>query len=139
MAARLTFAVRCFAWAGAAAVLAAPLMSPGGPVSLVRVAVEQPTSLTISGSVEGLRDATPAKLTLTLTSRADSATVVRSVEVRVTGASAGCPRTALAARSWSGQLTVPAHGRAAVVVRVELRDPHGACTGSTWRLAYTSA
>jgi hypothetical protein len=132
-------AVRGLTWIGAAAVLATPFFSPGSPVSLVRVAVEQPTHLTISGSVHGLRHAVPATLQLTLTSGSEAAVVVRSLTVQVTGASHGCAPAALAVGSWAGALVVPAHGSATAGVGVTLNDPHGHCTGGTWQLAYTSA
>jgi hypothetical protein len=133
------FVVRGLTWLGAAAVLATPFFSPGSPVSLVRVAVEEPAHLTISGSISDLRHAVPATLTLTLTSGSAAAVVVRSVAVRVTGASRGCAPAALTVGGWSGELTVPPHGHAATPVRVRLDDPHGHCGGATWQLAYTSA
>jgi hypothetical protein len=131
--------VRRASWLPAAAVIAVPFFTPGSPVSLVPVAMEQSTQLTISGSVEGLRHDAASVLSLTLRSAGDAAVTVRSISVRVTGATAGCPLTALSAGAWSGTLVVPAHGSAQASVPVSLRDAANRCAGATWQLAYTSA
>jgi hypothetical protein len=131
--------VRVLTWLGAAAVLATPFFSPGSPVSFVRVAVEKPIQLVISGSISDLHAGQPAMLLLTLTSAAEQAVVVRSVTVRVTGATAGCSAAALHVGSWAGQLSVREHGRATASVPVSLDDPKGRCIGATWQLAYVSA
>ena len=49
-----------------------PFFTPGSPVSLVPVAMEQSSQLTISGSVEGLRADAAAVLNLTLRSASDA-------------------------------------------------------------------
>lgn len=131
--------VRLLTWVGALAVLATPFFSPGSPVSFVRVALEQPAQLEITGSVDGLRNGIPARLALTLTSGASEEVVVRSVVVRVTGASTGCTPSALSVGTWNGELLVPAHGHATAAIPVTLHDATGGCTGATWQLAYTSA
>jgi hypothetical protein len=131
--------VRRASWLPAAAVIAVPFFSPGSPVSLVPVAMEQSSHVTISGSVQGLRHDAAAVLSLTLRSAGDAAVTVRSISVRVTSASAGCPVAALSAGSWSGSLIVPAHGAAHATVPVALTDAGGRCAGATWQLAYTSA
>jgi hypothetical protein len=130
---------RRVSWVPAAAVIALPFFTPGSPVSLVRVAVEQSQQLTITGSVDGLRPGVAADLTLTLDNRSDEPSTVHSVGVRVTGATSGCPLAALSARSWTGVLVVPAHGVATAVVPVTLTDSAGECAGTTWQLAYTSS
>ena len=127
------------AWLPAAAVMALPFFSPGSPVSLVSASFDQAQQLTITGSIDGLREGVRADLTLTLRSRSDGPTAVHSVTVRVTGASPGCPSSALWAGTWSGALVVPAHGEARASVPVTLHDPAGACRDATWQLAYTSA
>ncbi|MCU1591315.1 MAG: hypothetical protein JWP11_2571 [Frankiales bacterium] len=130
---------RGLTWVAGAAVLAIPFASPGGPISLVHVALEQPVPLHISGSVSGLRHGLPAVLALTLRSRSDAEVIVSSVTARATGASAGCPVGALSIGAWTGRLAVPAHGNAAAAIPVVLHDATGACAGATWQLAYTSS
>jgi hypothetical protein len=130
---------RRVSWLPAAAVLAVPFFTPGSPVSLVPVALGQSQQLTISGAVDGLRQDVAASLTLTLHSAADVEIAVRSITVRVTGASAGCPAAALSTGGWTGSLVVPAHGTATAVVPVTLLDGGSNCAGATWQLAYTSA
>jgi hypothetical protein len=130
--------VRVLTWLGAAAVLATPFFSPGSPLSFAQVALEEPMALTITGSIDGLRHDVPARLALTLSSRAADPVVVHSVTVRVTDAPPGCSPDALSVGDWSGELGVPAYGRATAAVRVLLHDPTGGCTGATWQLGYTS-
>jgi hypothetical protein len=126
-------------WAAAAAVLAVPLLSPGSPVSLVHVSLQQPAGMSISGRIDNLVPGVPAELQLTLRSEADAVTPVQTVTVRVTGASAGCPATALSVGSWSGELSVAPHAAVQVSVPVLLHRGVAGCAASTWRLAYTSA
>ncbi|MBK5308021.1 MAG: hypothetical protein JJD92_15150 [Frankiaceae bacterium] len=135
----MAFAGRGFTWLAAAAVLAVPFFSPGSPVSLVRVAMEEPAHVSISGSIQGLRPDVAAALSLTLRNDAAAAVVVRSLTARVTGASPGCAPSALSIGSWSGRLVVPAHGQSTASVPVKLHDPAGSCAGATWKLSYTSA
>jgi hypothetical protein len=130
-------AVRVPAWIAAAAVLALPFVSPGSPVSLVRMAVEGP-SLKITGSIDGLAGGVPARLALTLHSVGSSDTVVRGLTARVTDASTGCPATALTITAWEGRLVVPAHGTATATLPVALHVAPGECVGATWQLAYAS-
>jgi hypothetical protein len=131
--------LRRAAWVPAAAVIAAPFFAPGSPVSLVPVALQQSSELTISGSVHGLLHGAAAGLGLTLHSDSDVAVTIHSITVRVTGASEGCSPTALSTEAWSGSLVVPAHGEAQATVPVTLHDAAGACAGATWQLAYASA
>jgi hypothetical protein len=135
----LATVLRRITWIPAAAVLALPFFTPGSPVSIVPVAMEQSQELSISGSVHDLRHGVSAGLTLTLNNMSDAMSTVRSITVRVTDASAGCPVTALSAGAWTGSLTVPAHGAARAVVPVTLHDPQGRCSSATWQLAYTSS
>jgi hypothetical protein len=142
---RPIFGVRSFAtlarrvtWLPAAAILALPFFTPGSPVSVVAVAMEQ-QQLTITGNVDGLRHGVAAGLTLTLNNASDALSTVHSVTVRVTNASGGCPAAALATGTWAGALLVPAHGSAQAVVPVTLHDAAGRCRHATWQLAYTSA
>ncbi|MDT7570525.1 MAG: hypothetical protein QOE05_699 [Actinomycetota bacterium] len=134
----LATVARRITWLPAAAVLALPFFTPGSPVSLVSVALEQAEQLTICGSFDGLRNGVPAGLTLTLNNPADAASTVRSVTVRVTAASDGCPADALSTGTWAGALVVPASGAANVRVPVTLHDATGRCANATWQLAYTS-
>lgn len=131
--------VRRTTWLPAAAVLALPFFTPGSPVSLLPVAMEQSQQLTISGSIDDLRHDVAAGLTLTLNNASDVLSTVRTITIKVTGASAGCPLSALSAAAWSGSLAVPAHGVARAVVPVTLHDSAGRCDNATWQLAYTSA
>lgn len=130
--------VRRITWLPALAVLALPFFTPGSPVSLVPVAMEQ-SQLSITGSIEGLSHGVPAGLKLTLHNASDAVSTVRSITVRVTGATGSCPVTALSASTWSGTLAVPAHAAAEAVVAVALHDPAGKCSNTTWQLAYTSS
>ncbi len=130
---------RRITWIPAAAVLALPFFTPGSPVSVVPVAMEQSTQLSISGSIEGLRQGVPAGLKLTLRNASDALSTVRSITVRVTEATAGCPTSALSAGTWTGTLVVPAHGAALATLPVALHDPAGKCSNATWQLAYTSS
>ena len=125
-------------WLPAAAVLALPFFTPGSPVSLVPIAMEQPQQLTISGSIDGLRHDVAAGLTLTLNNASDAVSTVHSITVKVTGASAGCPADALSAGTWTGALVVAAYGAAKATVPVTLHDPAGKCNNATWQLAYAS-
>ena len=126
-------------WLPAAAVLALPFVTPGSPVSFVPVAMEQSQHLSITGSIAELHQDVAAGLTLTLTNVSDALSTVRSITVRVTSASAGCPVTALSMGTWTGSLAVPAHGASRAVVPVTLHDPASRCGNATWQLAYTSA
>lgn len=129
--------LRRLAWVAAAGVLAVPLGTPGGPLSLLAVSAQQP-SLHITGSVSGLVPGRPAGLTLTVTSRSSSAVVVRALTARVTAASPGCPTSALLVGSWQGRLTVPADGSAQATLPIRLPAHERGCTGASWQLAYTS-
>ena len=120
-------------------VLALPFFTPGSPVSIVPVAMEQSQQVVISGSIDGLHQGVAAGLNLTLRSGADIATDVSSITVRVTGASAGCSADALSVGAWAGRLVVPAQGEAHAVVPVTLHDASGSCADATWQLTYTSA
>jgi hypothetical protein len=130
---------RRIAWLPAAAVVVLPFFTPGSPVSMVSVAMQQSQQLSISGDITGLREGASAGLTLTLTNASDAVSTVRSITVRVTKASAGCPDSALSAAAWAGSLVVPAHGAARTVVPVTLRASAGRCSNATWQLAYTSS
>jgi hypothetical protein len=130
--------VRRITWLPAAAVIALPFFTPGSPVSVVPVAM-QTQQLTISGSIAGLHDGASSGLALTLDNGSDAPSEVHSITVRVTGASDGCPTTALSARTWAGTLVVPPHGSGQAVVPVTLHDADGRCGNATWQLAYTSS
>jgi hypothetical protein len=132
----LSASVRLLTWLGALAVLVIPFASPGGPLGLVHVAMQQP-SLTITGSIEGLTAGVPASLALTLNSSSDAGVEVHRLAARVTGVSGGCPETALVITAWAGRLVVPQHGSAVVTLPVRVTSTH--CAGATWQLAYTSS
>jgi hypothetical protein len=132
----LSAGVRLLSWLGALAVLAIPFASPGGPLGLVHVAMQQP-ALTITGSIEGLAAGVPAGLALTLHSSADAAVEVHRLTARVTGVSSGCLETALVIKAWAGRLVVPARGSAIATLPVQVTSTH--CVGATWQLAYTSS
>jgi hypothetical protein len=125
-------------WAAATAAMAVPLFSPGSPVSLVHVAMERPASLVITGSIDQLTPGVTADLHLMLQSNADAPTEVRSVSVRVTGATPGCSPAALSVGTWSGQLNVAARSSSAVRIPVLLGAGSRGCDAATWRLAYSS-
>jgi hypothetical protein len=131
----LSTVVRLLSWLGALAVLVIPFASPGGPLGLVNVAMQQPP-LAITGSIGGLTAGVPAGLTLTLRSSADTAVEVHRLTARVTGVSAGCAETALVITAWAGRLVVPPHGSAIATLPVQMTSTD--CVGSTWQLAYTS-
>jgi hypothetical protein len=133
----LATAVRVPVWIAAVAVLAVPFVSPGSPVSLVRMAVEGP-SLKITGNIDGLSAGVPARLALTLHSAGSSDTVVTGLTARVTGSPNGCPATSLTIKPWEGRLLVPAHGTATASLPVALHVAPGECVGATWQLAYAS-
>lgn len=125
-------------WAVAAAIVAVPFASPGGPLSLVPVDFAQPAPLTIAGDIAGLRAHHPGRLTLTLRSRANEAVVVTAVTARVTAAPRGCPAGALTVGGWTGHVVVPGQGSTAVSVPITLQADAAACLGGTWQLTYAS-
>jgi hypothetical protein len=125
-------------WAAATAVLVVPFVSPGSPVSLVNVALEQSSPLTITGRIDGLLPHVPAGLVLDLHNASDLDVSVRSVQAHVTGAPDGCSADALSLGRWSGTLQVPAHGKASATIPVQLSATGSGCLGATWQLAYAS-
>jgi hypothetical protein len=129
---------RSLSWAVAAAVVAVPFASPGGPLSLVPIDFTQPAPLTIAGDIAGLRAHQPGRLTLTLRSSGSEAVVVTAVTVRVAAAPQGCPSGALSVGGWTGRVTVPGQGSTAVSVPVTLQAADAACLGGTWKLTYAS-
>jgi hypothetical protein len=132
----LSAGVRLLSWLGALAVLAIPFASPGGPLGLVNVAMQQPP-LTITGSIGGLTAGVPSGLTLTLHSSSATAVEVHRLTARVSGVSAGCAEAALVITAWAGRLVVPPRGSATATLPVQVTSTH--CVGATWQLAYTSS
>lgn len=91
------------------------------------------TPLTLEGDVSGVVAGGPAgtlRVTLRNSSARDAA--VGTVRADVTRGPGGCPLTV---RAWTGSLTVPARGSAAVTLPVTA--PAG-CGGARWALAYTA-
>lgn len=127
--------VRGLAWVAACAVLAVPFFSAGSPISLLKVALVQP-SLTITGSIDGLVAGRPGGLTLTVHSDADAAVVVHTLAATVAEV-VGCGPDALVIAPWIGALTVPARGAATANLQVALAVG-SACPGATWQLHYTA-
>jgi hypothetical protein len=126
-------------WVLACGVVALPFLTPGSPVSLVPVALEQSQQLAITGSVDGLRPGQPAHLTLTVHNRSGADSAVSTLTVRVAGASAGCSAGALSVGRWSGHLVVPAHRSVQAAVPVTLHDAAGRCANATWQLVYNAS
>ena len=125
-------------WLAAAVVVAIPFASPGSPVSLIPVALEQSIPLTITGSITGLAPGVPTLLQLTLHNGSDVAVPVRTLTVTVTGGSAGCPPQSLSIGNWTGLTTVPAHSHTVAALPLRLRKSADGCAGATWQLAYAA-
>jgi hypothetical protein len=127
--------LRGLAWLAASAVLALALVTPGSPVSLVKVSVGE-SSLSITGSIDHLDTGRPAVLHLTLRSAADAGVAVHALTAAVMSAR-GCSASALHIRPWLGVITVPAHGTASVSLRAVLAAD-ATCPGASWQLRYTA-
>jgi hypothetical protein len=129
--------VQPLAWVGAAGVLALPFAGPRGPLSLSEPAHAQ-SSLSITGSLDGLEPGVPGHLTLRLRNAGTNTVAVALLSARVSGASDGCLPSALTVTSWHGRLVLPARGTGSARLPVVLAPASGHCAGATWQLTYTA-
>lgn len=110
-------------------------LSMGGP--------EGGDPITIEGSISGVVAGAPsAPLRLTLRNPADEPRTVRRVRAATTGVDdgpAGCTAGFLTVGDWTGGVTVPAHGSAAVTLPVRISpDLPAECVAVAWGLVYTA-
>ncbi|HEV2372380.1 MAG TPA: hypothetical protein VGS19_09430 [Streptosporangiaceae bacterium] len=95
-------------------------------------------AFTISGKVGGLYPGAQRHLTLTVTNHQLYAIVVTSLTTTVSAASAACGASNLTVASFSGQLSVPANGKASTTVQVSMaHSAPNACQGAVFRLHYS--
>jgi hypothetical protein len=121
------------AWIVVCVLVLALLARPGGRFGVPALADD---GLLLAGSVENLEPGTQGVLALTVTNPRTTAVTVRRLSAEVTGGgSADCGVEHLAVDAWTGELSVPARGRAvaALPLRVAADD---ACRGQTWSLRY---
>jgi hypothetical protein len=112
--------------------------SSGSPV--VQQEKDPRGTFRISGSVGGLYPGNTAKLVLTVTNPEAYAIVVETISTTVSSPGAGCGASYLVVTSFSGHLSVPAHGSASVSVPVTLgHAAPDACQGLVFPLQYTGS
>jgi hypothetical protein len=135
----VTRLARALLWLAAVAVLAVPFASPGSPVSLVHVAMNEPAGLVVTGDISGLAPGVAAVLTLTVHNPSSMPATVSSLTTRVTGGTGPCRSAALSVQPWSGRVDVPSHSAVTVTVPVTMPRAARSCAGTSWQLRYTAA
>jgi LPXTG-motif cell wall-anchored protein len=93
----------------------------------------------LSASLSGLYPNVDADFPVSVTNPRDFAIAVQSATVTIGDASPSCTSTYLAARSFSGDVVVPAHGSATFPVHLHMAgSAPDACQGATFPLTFTA-
>jgi hypothetical protein len=96
------------------------------------------TSFTISGKAGGLYPGAVLPLRLTVTNKLTVPIVVTSLTTTVGAASTSCGASNLTVTPFSGQLSVPAKGKAKTTVQVSMaHSAPNACQGAVFPLHYS--
>ncbi len=93
----------------------------------------------LSADLSGLYPNVDADFPVSVTNPADFAIAVQSASVAIGDANPSCTATYLTARSFSGDVVVPAHGSATFPIHLHMAgSAPDACQGATFPLTFTA-